>query len=203
MITLHFATTNKNKIVELQRIVSNILTHKITVKPLECSIVEPEENGKTFYENSEIKFMHYERYYGNQADGSFVIAEDSGFEIPDLNNFPSVNSSRFLKQFKTNKEAFLVIKDMLSKIFQEPLQKHIKARFVCDICARINNKLLHFTSNVNGFISFQFINDEGFGYDPIFIPENYTKTFAQMSGTEKDIISHRGKAFQQFLSFIL
>lgn len=202
MVTLHFATTNKNKTIELQRIASNIITHKIIVKPLEAGIVESEENGKTFTENSEIKFLYYEQYCGIQDDSNFVIAEDSGFEISDLDNFPSVHSARFLKQFTTHEEAFLEIKEMLLQKFGKPLD-NIKAKFVCDLCTRINNKLVHFSSSVNGSISLQFLNDKGFGYDPIFIPENHTKTFAQMSGTEKDGISHRGQAFQQFLSVIL
>ena len=76
------------------------------------------------------------------------------------------------------------------------------ASFVCDICTRIDGKIQHFYGTVEGTISFENIEDEGFGYDPIFIPNNSKQTFAQMNGIEKDLMSHRAKAFSHFLQHI-
>lgn len=202
-IKIHFATTNAGKILEIERICANLPYQKqaISVVKFDISqIEEPEENGLTFPENSEIKFLYYEQFSQKLEKNKFLIAEDSGFEIHSLEGFPSIYSARFLKQFNTKKEAFLEIKKMLEE--KNLSIEEQKARFVCDICTRIDGKIQHFYGTVEGIISFANIEDDGFGYDPIFIPTNSTQTFAQMKGVEKDITSHRAQAFSQFLNYI-
>ncbi len=195
MKTINFFTTNREKILEMQRIATSI-SQTINIKPTHFTGKEPEENGNTFSENSEIKFLFYENHL-NSAE--LLIAEDSGFEITELENFPSIHSARFLKQFSTKQEAFQELGNML---FSKNGKKTSHARFVCDICTRINGEIKHFYATTEGELSFQNHNNEGFGYDPIFIPTNSTKTFSEMSGTEKDNFSHRAKAFKQLLQFI-
>gem|GEM_PF-3479603 len=202
-IEIHFATTNGVKILEIQRICANLSVQsgEISVVKFDISTIEePEENGLTFPENSEIKFLYYEQFSQKLEKNKFLIAEDSAFEIYALEGFPSIYSARFLKQFNTKKEAFLEIKKMLEE--KNLSTKWQKARFVCDICTRIDGKIKHFYGTVEGIISFEDIEDEGFGYDPIFIPNNSTQTFAQMKGAEKDLTSHRAQAFSQFLNYI-
>ena len=207
-IEIHFATTNGGKILEIKRICANLSVQsgEISVVKFDISTIEePEENGLTFSENSEIKFLYYEQFSHKLEKNKFLIAEDSGFEIHALEGFPSIYSARFLKQFNTKKEAFLEIKKMLEE--KNLSTKGQKARFVCDICTRIDGNIEHFHGIVEGIISFENIEDEGFGYDPIFIPQNSnqsnsTQTFAQMKGVEKDLTSHRAQAFSQFLKHI-
>ena len=202
-IEIHFATTNVGKILEIERICANLPSekHAISVVKFDISkIEEPEEDGLTFAENSEIKFLYYEQFSQKLEKNKFLIAEDSGFEIQALEGFPSIYSARFLKQFNSKKEAFLEIKKMLEE--KNLSIQEQKSRFVCDICTRIDGNIEHFHGMVEGIISFENIEDEGFGYDPIFIPTNSTQTFAQMKGVEKDLTSHRAQAFSQFLNYI-
>ena len=217
MIEFNFATTNDEKILEVKRICANLPTknQKIAVKKLSSSsIEEPEETGATFAENAEIKFIYYEQFSPKLEKNQFLITEDSGFEIYALENFPSVYSARFLKQFSSKLEAFSEIKNkLLAKNLPIELQK---ARFVCDICTRIDGEILHFHGISEGILSLTDVDDKsskhmfelGFGYDPIFIPEDPTQenspqTFSQMTGEKKDTLSHRAKAFKQFLNYIL
>lgn len=195
MKTINFVTTNREKILELQRIASSV-TSVINIEPTHFTGEEPEENGNTFAENSEIKFLFYENHL-NSAE--LLITEDSGFEITELENFPSIHSARFLKQFHTKQEAFEEIGKML---FSKTGKNSSHARFVCDICTRINGEIKHFYATTEGELSFENHRNEGFGYDPIFIPTNSTKTFSEMSGIEKDRFSHRAQAFKQLLHFI-
>ena len=201
-IAIHFATTNGGKILEIERICANLpVQNKVSVAKFDISTLEePEENGLTFPANSEIKFAYYEQFSPKLEKNNFLIAEDSGFEVHALEGFPSIYSARFLKQFKTKKEAFLEIKNMLEE--KNLSTESQSASFVCDICTRINGEIKHFYGTVEGTISFSNIEDEGFGYDPIFLPTNSNQTFAQMNGVEKDITSHRSQAFSQFLQYI-
>lgn len=187
----YFATSNRNKIAELQAIALK-LGGKVSQFVIEGG--EPEETGATFQENSAIKLAFYKKHFNN--DG-ILATEDSGLEIPLLNNFPSIHSARFLKQFPTKSVAFMELQQMLQNA-----QNPIKASFVCDICTGIGGKIHHFTGKTHGTITFQSIEDEGFGYDPIFIPETSDTTFSQMKTEEKNAHSHRTKAFQQLINFL-
>ena len=142
---IHFATTNHGKILEIERICANLPVKKceISVVKFDISgIEEPEENGLTFPENSEIKFLYYEQFSQKLEKNKFLIAEDSGFEIHALEGFPSIYSARFLKQFNSKKEAFLEIKKMLEE--KNLSIEGQSASFVCDICTRIDGKIKHF-----------------------------------------------------------
>jgi XTP/dITP diphosphohydrolase len=194
---LSFATTNNNKITEVKRILGRA---NITLEAFHPNVEEPEETGLTFAENSEIKFLYYEQYFPKK-DNEFLITEDSGIEIMALEKFPSVKSARFLRSFNTKKLAFLEIKNMLQSKMNG-VQNNFEACFICDICTRINGEILHFMGNLQGTLTFDLIDDEGFGYDPIFIPHNAKSTFAQMNGEKKDLISHRNKALQQLIQKI-
>lgn len=195
MKTINFVTTNQEKILEMQRIASSTPTPCI-IKSIHFQEQEPEENGHTFAENSEIKFLFYEK---NIKHDDFLITEDSGFEIVELDNFPSIHSARFLKDFSNKQEAFT----KLGKMVQERTGKQSShARFVCDICTRINGEIKHFNAITEGELSFRSQSHDGFGYDPIFLPAGSAKTFAQMSGNEKDNFSHRAKALKKLLNFI-
>ncbi len=191
MKTIHIATTNTGKVEEMQNIAFSL---PLSIKSIVINKVA-EENGDTFAKNSEIKFLAYEK---ENPSIEHLIAEDSGFEISSLEGFPSVHSARFLSKFQTKKQAFIELQNMTSKNLN-----NTKARFVCDICTRIQGVIRHFYSTVDGNITFNYINDDGFGYDPIFLPQFSVKTFAQMSCEEKNKISHRAKAFLNFTSVIL
>jgi XTP/dITP diphosphohydrolase len=209
---INIATTNSGKIFEFNRIYSNFVD--IGIIPQNCialnkfdtsSIQEPIEDGLTFSQNSEIKFLYYEKFGNFDSKKQLLITEDSGFEIPAIDNFPSIHSARFLKEYNSKEEAFFELKSRILKKNLDPNQQ--KAHFVCDICTRIDGKIMHFNGTSSGNLSFDLLKSaiptESFGYDPLFIPENFTQTFSQMQESIKDGVSHRKKAFLQFLKYLL
>jgi XTP/dITP diphosphohydrolase len=115
---LLFATTNKGKISEIAEIITLKGYTNITIAGIENSITEPDENGTTYQENAEIKFLHYQNHI--KTNGKILFSEDSGLEIPALENgVVGVNSAPFMKQFQTKMECFLKIKEMLTLSWRE------------------------------------------------------------------------------------
>jgi XTP/dITP diphosphohydrolase len=147
----------------------------------------PEENGKTFEENALIKA----RYYFKLSNMP-VITDDSGFCIPALNNQPGILSARFAEPGKNYFKAFKKIELLLQ---QKGIKQYdgINAYFICYLVLLFDkNKFIITNGKINGKLNFSTINvNDGFGYDPIFIPDGFNKTFAEMSPKEKNDISNR------------
>lgn len=186
------ATKNQNKIKELKTILNNFNFEVVSLNDL-CGIKEPEEpeeTGKTFAENSSLKA----KYYGDCLKMS-AIADDSGLCVDELNNFPSIYSSRLNNNNKDYNYSFNVIKLLLEYNNIEDYSAH----FVCNISFyNYKNKSINsFEGNAYGKLKFPASGENGFGYDPIFIPDGYLKSFAEIEAEEKNKISHRVKAIEK------
>ena len=125
------------------------------------------------------------------------FADDSGFCVEALKNDPGVKSKRFLEKFSNNKKVFdYIISNVIKK-------QNNKAFFVTAISLTLKeNHHIIFLGKINGTVSLEPRGTNGFGYDPIFVPENCIKTFAEMNLEEKNIISHRKIAISKLKSFL-
>lgn len=187
-----FFSHNQKKISEINQIFKN---SNIKIKNLNSlkKVKEPVETGKSFSENAKIKSK-----YGLKKFNEPCFADDSGFCVEALNNKPGVKSKRFFEKFSSNKEVFDFIISNVKK------KNNDKAFFVTAVCLSFQpNYHIIFLGKINGRISIIPRGENGFGYDPLFIPENHVKTFAEMSAVEKNKISHRKIAITKLKSFLL
>jgi len=181
------ATANPGKIKEMREILSKLDIDVVTRDDLGIDI-DIEESGTTFLENSTIKAEAICKLAGIPA-----IADDSGLIVDALNGEPGVYSSSFGGDNLTAYERCDFLLNKMVKTEQR------KAKFVCTIvCAFPDGELLAATGECNGIITDKPAGDGGFGYDPVFQPDGYEKTMAQLTTDEKNRISHRGKALQNF-----
>ncbi|GIX42316.1 MAG: non-canonical purine NTP pyrophosphatase [Leptospiraceae bacterium] len=189
------ATNNPHKVYELRQLLE---PYAIPVKtPEELGIkINVKETGKTFEENAKLKV---EAYYSIAKIPT--IADDSGLEVDALNKEPGVFSARYGGEHLTDEERNFYL---LEKI------KHIAdylrtARFVCVLAFKVahNEPVKFYKGIVEGKILYQPRGKNGFGYDPIFEEIRTKKSFAELSLEEKNQISHRGKALQQFLNDLI
>ena len=186
-----FFSHNQKKIIEIKQIFKD---SKIKIYDLNSfkKIKEPKETGATFSSNAKIKSK-----YGQQLFDMPCFADDSGFCVEALKNKPGVKSKRFLEKFSNNKKAFeYIISNVVKK-------RNNKAFFVTAISLTLKeNHHITFLGKISGTVSLEPKGTNGFGYDPIFIPENNNKTFAEMNLEEKNIISHRKIALTKLKSFL-
>jgi XTP/dITP diphosphohydrolase len=188
---LLFFSNNHKKILEVE----SIFDHKgVKIHNLRSfeKIKEPNENGLSFAENAKIK-----SFFGLKNFNIPCFADDSGICVEAIKNKPGIKSKRFLDKFATSGHAFEYI---ISNVIKT---KNDKAFFKTAICLSIkDNHHIVFEGKINGRISIKPKGSNGFGYDPIFIPEGYEKTFAEMSIKEKNTISHRKIALMKMESFL-
>jgi len=186
-----FFSHNQKKIIEINQIFKS---SKININNLNSfkKVKEPKETGDTFSANAKIKSM-----YGQKIFKMPCFADDSGFCVEALSNGPGVKSKRFLEKFFSKKDAFeYIISNVIKK-------NNNKAFFVTAVSLSLNNNHhIIFLGRINGTVSLKPKGDNGFGYDPIFIPENHNKTFAEISPKEKNKISHRKIAITKLKSFL-
>ena len=186
-----FFSYNQKKIIEIKQIFKD---SKIKIYDLNSfkKIKEPKETGATFSSNAKIKSK-----YGQQLFDMPCFADDSGFCVEALKNNPGVKSKRFLEKFSNNKKAFeYIISNVVKK-------RNNKAFFVTAISLTLKeNHHITFLGKISGTVSLKPKGMNGFGYDPIFIPENNIKTFAEMNLEEKNVISHRKIAITKLKSFL-
>ena len=183
---LIFATHNQHKVEELKKLLpSNISILSLT--DINC-YEEIEETGTTLEENAKLKANFIKYKYGLDC-----FADDSGLEVDALGGSPGVYSARYAGDEKNNE-------DNIKKIWKELRDKDsTKAQFRTVIAASFGSKISIYEGKVIGNLIFEKRGNHGFGYDPIFIPEGYTKTFAEMGDAVKNKISHRALATQKFL----
>ncbi|HOB27170.1 MAG TPA: RdgB/HAM1 family non-canonical purine NTP pyrophosphatase [Bacteroidales bacterium] len=188
---LIFATHNEGKVHEIQNIVGdNIKILSLTdIGYLE----EIPETGSTFNENAFVKANTIYQIYRKP-----IFADDSGLEVRALNGRPGVYSARYAGVGLKNFEPHIV--KLLNELNGV---KDRKARFKSVICLIINDKTYYFEGLINGQIIDHPRGNNGFGYDPIFVPDGYTKTFAEMDLDEKNKISHRSQAIRKMIDFIM
>ncbi len=191
MKNLLFFSHNNKKVSEVEKILSR-RDIKIYNLNLYNKIKEPIESGKSFAENAKIK-----SYCGLKEFKIPCFADDSGICIEALNHKPGIKSKRFLEEFETYKHAF---DHIISRVTNK---KNDRAFFKTAICLSIKkNYHIVFEGVVNGRVSTKPKGVNGFGYDPIFIPDGYKKTFAEMNSKEKNTISHRLIALRKMQSFL-
>ena len=188
-MNLIFATSNSNKLKEIK----NLLPKEICINDLNSLnfFEEIPENENSIEKNAEFKanFIH-SKYNIN------VFADDTGLEVEVLKGEPGLYSARYAgEECDSNKNMEKLLKKLINK-------ENRKARFKTVIALVLNNKLHHFEGIVNGTIAHSKKGDKGFGYDPIFIPEGYKKSFAELSLNEKNEISHRSIAVKKLINFI-
>ena len=183
---LIFATHNQHKVEELKKLLpSNISILSLT--DINC-YEEIEETGTTLEENAKLKANFIKYKYGLDC-----FADDSGLEVDALGGSPGVFSARYAGDEKNNE-------NNINKIWKELRDKDsTKAQFRTVIAASFGSKISIYEGKVIGNLIFEKRGNHGFGYDPIFIPEGYTKTFAELGDALKNKISHRALATQKFL----
>ena len=148
-----------------------------------------EENGTTFTENASIKAVAVSEYCGTAA-----FADDSGLEVAALDGRPGIYSARYAENDKARRAKLL---GELEGVTDR------RARFVCVIAIAINGEVIEtFEGEVKGTIITEERGEGGFGYDPLFIPDGYDQTFAEMPQELKNKISHRAAAFRKAMEFI-
>lgn len=191
---IFLATKNNGKIAELEALLEKNQHDIISLNNF--NITEPEENGKTFQENSIIKAVYYSKILKTS-----VIADDSGLCIKALNDKPGVFSARFAQEHGGYPAVFNYIESLFKK---QKLQDH-SAYFICNVTFLdiIKNQTYNFEGICNGKIRFPSSGKNGFGYDPIFVPDNYDNSMAELTMEEKNLISHRGLALKKLQQFLI
>jgi XTP/dITP diphosphohydrolase len=194
------ATSNQGKLQEISLLLDTLGIKALSV--FNSNIKEPEETKNTFRENALLKA----KYYGKNAD-MIALGDDSGFCIEALGGTPGVLSSRYAIDKNGEKNfdfAFQKILLQLRRIDLNPLKDEVKASFVCSLAIfdPSTNFEISFEGKVDGKLCFPPRGINGFGYDPIFIKDGMSQTFAEVDRFEKDKISHRGEAFKALAEWL-
>lgn len=188
-----FATGNAGKMREIREIMADMPVEVVSMK--EAGILaDIEENGTTFVENAKIKATEIAKHTKD-----IVLADDSGLEVDYLNKEPGVYSARYLGEDTPYEVKNQTILDRLSGV---PKEKRT-ARFVCAIAAALpDGKVLTTQATIEGYIGEKPAGENGFGYDPIFMVEEYQCSTAELSEEQKNEISHRGKALRKMKALL-
>ena len=192
---LLIGTNNEGKLKEIRGLLPKYIETFSTSK---FKIKSPIENGKTFKQNSLIKSKYF-----SKKTNLICLADDSGLEIDFLNKQPGIYSARWGGRNSDFSKAIKRVYKELNKKNENWKSKKIKARFVCALSiSNLNKKIACVSGKVEGTISSKPKGKNGFGYDPIFIPNNKKKTFGQMKLSEKYKMDHRYKAFKKIRKFL-
>jgi len=189
---LLLATQNKNKVIELKRLLKDYPQYEVNSLSDMNIQDDIEETGLTFEENARLKALHIYR-----LTGIACIADDSGLEIEALNNEPGVYSARYLGENTAYTIKNQVILDRMKDCTNR------SARFVSVVCLVLNeDEVYSFEGIMPGSIGFEAKGDNGFGYDPIFVPLGYDLSYAEMELDVKNNLSHRGQALRKAVDFL-
>lgn len=186
---LIFATHNHNKAKEIQSLVPSGI-QILTLDDIECRTEIP-ETSPTLEGNANQKMQFIIDHYNVNC-----FADDTGLEIEALNGEPGVYSARYAGEMKDPNLNMDLVLSKLNGI------ENRSARFRTVIALYLNGKKYQFEGIVNGRITLSKSGKDGFGYDPIFEPENCGKTFAEMDLSEKNLVSHRARAFTKMIEFL-
>ena len=187
------ATMNKNKVDEIKKIVPDIPFKDISDF---CEEWDVEENGDSLEENATKKAVVSGNYFG-----LYTVADDSGLEIMALEGFPGVRSSRFMAGNHYQEKMAELLNRM--KDFQTDEERMAQFRTVACFYDPLENKKIIVEGIVKGTIAKELRGEGGFGYDPIFIPEGFEKTFGELPEKVKNSFSHRSRAFLELKQRLL
>jgi XTP/dITP diphosphohydrolase len=186
---LVFATANQNKASEIQALITGSI-EILSLTDIHCSEEIPETQATIEGNASQKAYYVYENYHHN------CFADDTGLEIEALDNRPGVLSARYASESKN-------ADDNMNKVLVEMTGiTNRKARFKTVISLVIDGKERQFEGIVNGIILKEKRGGSGFGYDPIFLPEGYDRSFAEMGLSEKNRISHRALAVNKLVEYL-
>ncbi len=185
---LVFATHNPNKLQEIQALLPQTIT-LLSLDDIGCTEDIP-ETAQTLEENALIKANYVKQKYGYDC-----FADDTGLEVESLNNAPGVYSARYAGE---QNDAEANMNKLLTEL-NGITNRKAQFRTVIALITQSQEKL--FTGICKGVILKEKKGEKGFGYDPVFQPVGYSKTFAQLSREEKNKISHRGKAIQLLIKY--
>ena len=183
------ASSNKNKIKEFKRILEPLDIELIT--QTELGVKEVPETGVSFEENSIIKSKN--AYMQTNLP---TIADDSGIEVDALNGEPGIFSARYAGDISNSDDNTKLVLNKLR------YKKNRFAHFQTIICLILNDEIEYFEGIIKGRITNSPIGANGFGYDPIFMPMDSNKTFAQFSLEEKNKVSHRAIATKKLINYL-
>jgi len=192
---LLIGTNNKGKLKEIRELLPKFIKTKST---FDFKLKSPKENGSTFEENSLIK----SKFFSNKTKLR-CLTDDSGLEIDLLDKMPGIYSARWGGKKNDFNKAIKKVYKELNKKDKNWKRKKIKARFICVLSiSLLSRKIALVKGKVEGLISPKPKGKNGFGYDPIFIPKKYKKTFGEMSPLKKYKIDHRYQAFKKIRKFL-
>ncbi|MDC6352331.1 non-canonical purine NTP diphosphatase [Zeaxanthinibacter sp. PT1] len=186
---LVFATHNLKKLEEIQRMVPDGIQLQ-SLNDIGC-IEEIPETAETLEGNAILKADHVSRHYGLPC-----FADDTGLLVNALHGAPGVYSARYAGPKKNSS-------DNIARLLKELREKEDRTAFFRTVIAlNLDGQQHLFTGEVHGVITKTPSGEGGFGYDPVFRPEGYQETFAQLAAEVKNNISHRGKAFRKLIDFL-
>ena len=192
---LLIGTNNKGKLKEIRDLLPKNI---VTLSTAEFKLKSPRENGKSFKENSLIKSKYF-----SKKTNLMCLADDSGLEIDILDKNPGIYSARWGGRNSDFNKAIKRVYRELKKKDKYWRNKKIKARFVCALSiSYLSKKICCVIGKVEWIISEKPRGNNGFGYDPIFIPKSKKKTFGEMTPLQKYKIDHRFKAFKKIKKFL-
>lgn len=184
-----FATNNKNKLLEVQQLLPSTI-EIISLESIGC-FEEIPETADTIEENAMMKADYVTKKYGYDC-----FSDDTGLEVMALKGEPGVFSARYAGEQRNSD-------DNMNKVLKALAgETNRSAHFKTVIALNLNGKQHLFTGIAKGEVTLEKTGNQGFGYDPLFKPEGFEVTFAQLSLEEKGVISHRGKAMKQLITFL-
>jgi len=186
---LVFATNNSNKLKEVQTLLPKSIT-LLSLQDIGC-LEDIPETQPTIEGNAIQKASYIKEHYGYDC-----FADDTGLEVKTLNNEPGVYSARYAGEQRDAND------NMSKLLYKLENATNRSAQFKTVIALSVKNEIIAFTGICKGYITKEKKGEKGFGYDPIFQPNGYTKTFAQMDLDLKNEIGHRGKAIKQLVSLL-
>ena len=190
------ASHNAGKVCEIEALLAPFGIE--TAAAADLGLDEPEETGATFAENAVIKAVA-----AAEAASMPALADDSGLEVEALGGAPGIHSARWAGESKNFRRAMARIARELAEagaVSNDPT----RANFTCVLAIAWPHESVHlFEGKVFGHLVWPPRGDRGFGYDPIFVADDYEETFGEMELAQKHAISHRAKAFEQFVTALI
>ena len=190
MKKLVFASNNAHKLAEIRSILAGRV-EVVSLSDIDCHDDIP-ETADTLEGNALIKARHIWEHYG-----LYCFADDTGLEVEALDGAPGVYSARFAGEKATFEDNITLLLERLQGV---PAPRRAAFRTVIALIDEYGTHLVE--GSVAGEITEERLGGQGFGYDPVFLPAGQTKTFAQLTESEKNSMSHRGRAIQKLASYL-
>ena len=182
------ASNNKKKMLEMQSLLADMGVEIVSQREAGCDF-EVDETGVTFEENAYLKAAAV-----TQATGEIAVADDSGLMVDALDGAPGVHSARFTGNHEdSDEQRYLYLLEKLQGVTDR------SAKFVSSICCTFpNGDVIRARGECTGKIGLNPVGEGGFGYDPVFIPDGFDCSMAELGSEKKNEIAHRGKAVRLF-----